>query len=85
MAKLRTRDLRGEALAAHAVQLGIALEEFRGADGALDELALRRRVSMVERYASEIHFGKLFAACVAAFGLCGLATWLAVHFLWHPL
>jgi len=85
MAKQNSRDLRGEALAAHAAKLGIALEEFRDADGAIDELALRRRVSMVERYSSEFHFGKLFVICVAAFGVCGLATWLAVHFLWHPL
>jgi len=84
MAKPNTRSLRSEALAARAAELGIALDEFRGADGALDELGLRRRVSMVERYSSDFHFAKLFVACVAAFGVCGLATWLAVHFLWHP-
>ena len=83
MAKSGSRNLRGEALAAHAARLGIALEEFRDAQGALNELELRRRVSMVERYSSEFHFGKLFMACVAAFGACGFATWLAVHFLWH--
>ena len=75
---------KGEALAARAAKLGIALEEFRDADGALNELELQRRVSMVERYASEFHFGTLFVVCVAAFGVCGFATWLAVHFLWHP-
>lgn len=84
MAKPKTRDLRGEALAAQAAKLGIALEEFRDANGALDELELRRRVRMIERYASDFHFGKLFVACVAAFGVCGVATWLAVHFLWNP-
>jgi len=84
MATADTRKLSGEALAARAAALGISLEEFRDAEGALDELGLRRRVSMVERYSSDFHFAKLFAACVAAFGVCGLATWLAVHFLWHP-
>jgi hypothetical protein len=74
---------KGEALAAHAAKIGIALEEFRNADGSINELELQRRVSMVERYSSEFHFGTLFVACVAAFGVCGLATWLAVHFLWH--
>jgi hypothetical protein len=83
MAKRNSRDLRGEALAAHAAKLGIELEEFRDSGGALNELELHRRVSMVERYSSEFHFGTLFVACVAAFGVCGVATWLAVHFLWH--
>ena len=75
---------KGEALAAHAAKLGIALDEYRNADGSIDELELQRRVSMVERYSSEFHFGTLFVACVAAFAVCGLATWLAVHFLWNP-
>jgi hypothetical protein len=83
MAKPNSSKLRGETLAAHAAKLGIALEEFRGPDGAIDELGLRQRISMVERYSSEFHFAKLFVVCVAAFGVCGLATWLAVHFLWH--
>ena len=83
MARTRSRDLRGDALAAHATKLGIAVEDFRDANGSINELDLQRRVSMVERYASEFHFGKLVVACTAAFGLCGVATWLALHFLAH--
>jgi hypothetical protein len=79
-----SRHLRGDALTARAAKLGIEIEEFRDADGSIRELDLQRRVSMVERYSSEFHFGTLFAACIAAFGVCGIATWLAMHFLWHP-
>jgi hypothetical protein len=84
MAKTDGRHLRGDALTARAAALGIALEDFRAADGSIDELALQRRVSVVERYSSEFHIGKLLVACIAAFGLCGVATWLAIHFLWRP-
>jgi hypothetical protein len=84
MAKTNSRNLRGDALTAHAAKLGIALEDFRDASGSINELDLQRRVSMVERYSSEFHFGKLLVACIAAFGICGVATWLAVHCLWHP-
>ena len=83
MALSDRRNLRGDALTAHAAKLGIALEDFRDANGSINELDLRRRVSMVERYASEFHFGKLVVACMAAFGICGVATWLAIHFLAH--
>jgi hypothetical protein len=79
-----SRNLRGDALTEHAAKLGIEIEDFRGADGAIRELDLRQRVSMVERYSSEFHIGKLLAVCLAAFGVCGVATWLAIHFLWHP-
>jgi len=79
-----SRNLRGDALTAHAAKLGIALEDFRDANGSINELDLQRRVSMVERYSSEFHFGKLLVACMAAFGICGVATWLAIHFLAHP-
>jgi hypothetical protein len=84
MAKTDGGHLRDDALTARAAALGIALEDFRAADGSIDELALQRRVSVVERYSSEFHIGKLLVACIAAFGLCGVATWLAIHFLWRP-
>ena len=85
MARTDGRHLRIDALTARAAALGIALEDFRAADGSIDELALQRRVSVVERYSSEFHFGTLLvAACIAAFGICGVATWLAIHFLWRP-
>ena len=84
MAKTNSRNLEGDALTALAAKLGIEVEEFRAADGTVNELDLRRRVSMVERYASEFHIGKLLVVCVAAFGICGVATWVAIHFLWHP-
>jgi hypothetical protein len=83
MAKTRSRNLGGDALTAHAAKLGIAVEDFRDASGTINELDLQRRVSIVERYASEFHFGKLVVACTAAFCICGVATWLAIHFLAH--
>ena len=84
MATTNSQDLQGDALTAQAAKLGIDVEEFRGADGAISELDLRRRVRMVERYASEFNFGKVLLVCMAAFGICGVATWVAIHFLWHP-
>ena len=83
MAKSSSRNLRGEALAARAAELGIGLEDFRDADGAIREVDLLRRVREVERYSAEFHVGGLLVACIAAFMVCGLASWLAVHFLWH--
>lgn len=67
-----------------AAKLGIEIEEFRDADGSVKELELQRRVNLTERYSSEFHFGTVLVACIAAFGVCGVATWLAIHFLWHP-
>jgi hypothetical protein len=79
------RNLRGNALTERAAKLGIEIEDFRDADGSINELDLQRRVSTVERYASEFHIGKVLVACVAAFVLCGFSAWLAIHFLWHPM
>jgi hypothetical protein len=84
VATTNSQNLQGDALTAQAAKLGVDVEEFRGADGAINELDLRRRVRMVERYASEFHFGKVLLVCMAAFGICGVATWVAIHFLWHP-
>ena len=84
MDKKNSRNLQGEALTAHAAKLGIEIEDFRDADGSIMELDLQRRISMVERYSSEFQIGKLLVVCIAAFGICGVATWLAMHFLWHP-
>jgi hypothetical protein len=84
MARTDGRNLRGDALSAHAAKLGIALEDFRDANGSIKELDLQRRVSEVERYSVEFRFDKVLVVCVAAFGICGIATWLAMHFLWHP-
>ena len=84
MDKTNSRNLRGDALAEHATKLGIEIEDFRDSDGSIRELELRQRVSMVERYSSEFQIGRLLVACIAAFGVCGIATWLAMHFLWHP-
>jgi hypothetical protein len=84
MAKTHGRNLLGDALTAHATRLGIEIDDFRDADGSIKELDLQRRVSMVERYSSEFHFGKVLLACIVAFGICGAATLLAIHFLWHP-
>lgn len=83
MARIKGSSLRGDALTAHAAKLGIALEDYRCANGSINELDLQRRISMVERYSSEFRFGKIVAVCIVAFGICGVATWLAVHFLWH--
>jgi hypothetical protein len=85
MKKIKSRNLRGDALTERAAKLGVEIEDFREADGSIKELDLQRRVSMVERYASEFHIGKLLVACVAAFGICGFSAWLAIHFLWHPM
>lgn len=84
MSKSDGRELRGDALVAHAARLGIAIEDYRDANGSINELDLRRRIRAVERYSSEFRFGTLLVACIAAFGICGVATWLAIHFLWHP-
>ena len=78
------RNLLGDALMEHAAKLGIEIGDFRDADGSIRGHDLQQRVRMVERYASEFHIGKLLAVCIAAFGVCGVATWLAIHFLWHP-
>lgn len=84
MAKTDSRDLRGDALAARAAALGIALDEFRDADGTILEPDLQRRIGEVERYSAEFRFDKILIVCVLAFVLCGLATWAAMHFLWQP-
>ena len=83
MAKTDSRNLRGEALAARAAALGIALEDFKDADGSILELELQRRIREIERYSADFRFDKVLVVCVAAFGICGLATWLAMHLLWH--
>ena len=83
MGKSDSRNLRGEALAARASELGIGLEDFRDADGSIREVDLQRRVREVERYSAEFRVGGLLVACIAAFIVCGFAAWVAVHFLWH--
>jgi hypothetical protein len=85
MKKTDSRKLHGDALTARAAELGVALDGFRDADGSIRELDLQRRLREVERYSAEFHFGKVLVVCFAAFGICGVATWLAVHFLWHAL
>jgi len=80
----QSRSLEGDALAARASELGIALAGFRDIDGSIREPDLQRRIREVERYSADFHIGKLLVACIAAFVICGLASWLAVHFLWHP-
>jgi hypothetical protein len=84
MAKTHSRNLRGDALRTRAAELEIALEDFQDADGSIVELDLQRRISEVERYSADFRFDKVLVVCVAAFGICGVATWLAMHFLWHP-
>lgn len=84
MEKTNGGNLRGDALTGHATKLGIEIEDFRDTDGSINELDLQRRVSTVERYSSEFHFGKVLVACIVAFGICGVATLVATHFLWHP-
>ena len=79
-----SRKLRGAALIERAAELGIAPEDYRDADGSIRELDLQRKVREVERYSAEFRFDKVLLACIAAFGICGVATWVAVHFLWHP-
>lgn len=83
MAKTDSRDLRGDALTARAAALGIALADFRDADGSIREADLQRRIREVERYSADFRFDKVLAVCVAAFAVCGVATWLAMHFLWR--
>jgi len=83
MAKPDSRHLQGDALAARASELGIALEEFRDADGSLRDVDLRHRIRQVERYSADFHIGTLLVFCIAAFVACGFASWLAVHYLWH--
>jgi len=85
MARADSRALRGDALIARAAELGIVLDEYRDADGSVRELDLQRRVRDVERYSAEFRFDKVLVACIAAFGICGVATWVAMHFLWHQL
>lgn len=84
MARKNGRSLRGDALAARAAKLGIALDDFRDANGSILEPDLQRRVSEVERYSAEFRFDKVLAVCIAALGICALATWLAMHFLSNP-
>lgn len=81
MAKPHNRNLQGDALEARAAELGIALEEFRDADGSLRELDLQWRIREIERYSAAFRFDKILVVCVVAFGLCGAATWLAMHIL----
>jgi hypothetical protein len=81
MAKTDSRNLQGDALKAHAAALGIALDEFHDSDGSLRELDLQRRIREIERYSAEFRFDKLLVVCIAAFALCGAATWLAMHLL----
>ena len=83
MAKSSSRNLRGDALAARASELGIRLDDFRDADGSLREVDLVRKVREVERYSADFNVGGVLVACIAAFIVCGIASWLAVHFLWH--
>lgn len=80
-----SRKLSGAELLARAAELGIALEDFRDPDGSLREIDLQRKISEVERYSAEFRFDKVLIACVAAFAVCGVATWVAMHLLWHQL
>ena len=75
------KNLRGEALAARAAELRVALDEYRGADGRLMEEALQRRVGDLERYASSFRFDLVLAVCVLAFVFCGIATWAVMHWI----
>jgi hypothetical protein len=84
MAKADSRGLRVDALTARAAKLGIALEDFQDANGSIKELDLQWRVNEVERYSADFRVDKILVVCVAAFVICGIATWLAIHFLWHP-
>jgi hypothetical protein len=83
MGNTDSRNLRGAALAARANELGVALEEFQDADGSVRELDLQRKIREIERYSADFRFDKVLAACVAAFAICGVATWVAMHFLWR--
>jgi hypothetical protein len=83
MAKTDSRNLQGGALTARAAELGIALEDFRDADGSVKEIDLQRRISEVERYSADFRFDKVLVVCIAAFGVCGIATWVAMHLLWR--
>jgi hypothetical protein len=83
MAMTDSRNLRGGDLTARAAALRIALEDFQDADGSIREADLRWRVREIERYSADFRFDKVLVVCVAAFGICGVATWLATHFLWH--
>jgi len=83
MAKVDSRTLKGDALSARASELGIALEDFRDADNSLRETELRQRIRQIELYSADFHIGTLLIFCIAAFVICGLASWLAVHLLWH--
>jgi hypothetical protein len=81
MSKTDSRNLRGDALTARAAALGIALEDFKDSDGSVRELDVQRRIREVERYSADFRFDKLLVVCIVAFGLCGAATWLAMHLL----
>ena len=83
MKKTKSRLLRGDALLSRAEELGIAAQDFQGADGTVDEDRVRWRVREVERYSADFRVGVLFAVCVAAFLICGLAAGLAVSWLGH--
>lgn len=83
MAKIDSRNLRGDALTARAAALGIVVENFQDADGSVRELDLQRRIREIERYSADFRLDIVFAVCLAAFGICGVATWLAMHFLWY--
>ena len=76
-----SEPLRDDALVFRAKELGISPDDFRSAQGTIDEEALRRRIREQERYTSEFRFGLLVAVCAAAFVVCGLATWLAMSLL----
>jgi hypothetical protein len=83
MGKTDSRNLQGAALTARAAELGIALEDFKDADGSIRELDLQRKIREIERYSADFRFDKVLVVCVAAFAICGVATWVAMHFLWH--
>ena len=76
--------LQGDALLSRAKELGLSPLDFPGADGGVDEDAIRWRIRQVERYSSEFHIFRLLVVCVAAFVACGIATWLAMRWLGRP-
>ncbi len=81
MTKRSSHDLRGDALTARAVELEIALDEFRDPNGAIQEIELQRRIREVERYSADLRIDLVLGGCVVAFAICGLAAWAAVHWL----
>jgi hypothetical protein len=84
MKKGISHDLRGDALTARAVELEIALDEFREPGGSIKEIELRRRIRKVERYSADIRIDLVFLGCVVAFAICGFAAWAAVRWLGRP-